>query len=374
MADPLTITGGVVGITSLGIQVCQIFDSYLRSLQGRKQQIASDLREVQALISVFYSLNGLIPAINAIKAAVDRVDIASLSLDRTTVDLARKVHENSDELRSLQRTIDDTRENIERRLARTEWSVRDLNENISGKLTMAQTGIQSASSSLVEVRKITELLERLDGLPDRIEGMPPSSNFSARSQSQLATSPKESRGAVPLPARSAPPITCTCSPKEASTRSHKFNFGSALFHFDEQKHPQHERGCKLYGINRNVKRDVKAQIPLKLGWLFTRITLASVQLSTGAGDPWIMVRFRNIVPKARCPVRIEILELKSSMDRNRNVTGFETELVQRVESCERAVLSLFRDRKASPEDRDEFRESHATGSRAKTVSAVRTDK
>ena len=61
MSDPLSVAGSAVGIVSLGIQVCQSLVSYLRSIQGRQQEIANDLREVRNLISVFHSLNHVSP-------------------------------------------------------------------------------------------------------------------------------------------------------------------------------------------------------------------------------------------------------------------------------------------------------------------------
>jgi hypothetical protein len=61
MADPLSVAGTAVGIVSLGIQVCQGLVSYLRSVDGRKKEIAGYLGEVQNLISVFTSLNEVLP-------------------------------------------------------------------------------------------------------------------------------------------------------------------------------------------------------------------------------------------------------------------------------------------------------------------------
>ncbi|RSM00023.1 hypothetical protein CEP52_009407 [Fusarium oligoseptatum] len=64
MSDPLSVAGTAVGITSLGIQVCQSLVWYLRSVNGRKAEIAEDLSEVQSLISIFYALNDILPKIH----------------------------------------------------------------------------------------------------------------------------------------------------------------------------------------------------------------------------------------------------------------------------------------------------------------------
>ncbi|KAI1457538.1 hypothetical protein F4805DRAFT_428169 [Annulohypoxylon moriforme] len=64
MADALSVTGAAVGIVSLGIQVCQGLISYYRSIEGRKQELTDGLREVQNLLVVFSSLNGILPQVN----------------------------------------------------------------------------------------------------------------------------------------------------------------------------------------------------------------------------------------------------------------------------------------------------------------------
>lgn len=69
MSDPLSIAGTAVGITSLGIQVCQGLVGYLRSVRGRRAEIAEDLSEVQTLITIFYSLNYILPKIDQTRCA-----------------------------------------------------------------------------------------------------------------------------------------------------------------------------------------------------------------------------------------------------------------------------------------------------------------
>lgn len=64
MSDPLSVAGTAVGITSLGIQVCQGLVSYLKSIEGRSRTIAEDLREVQNLASIFYALNNILPKLD----------------------------------------------------------------------------------------------------------------------------------------------------------------------------------------------------------------------------------------------------------------------------------------------------------------------
>lgn len=69
MSDPLSAAGSAVGITSLGIQVCQGLVWYLQSLDGRSQAIKETLEEIRTLISVFYSLNDILPKIDKRRCA-----------------------------------------------------------------------------------------------------------------------------------------------------------------------------------------------------------------------------------------------------------------------------------------------------------------
>jgi hypothetical protein len=80
MADPLSVAGSVVGIISLGIQVCRGLVSYLRLIQGRQQEIASHLREVHSLASVFHVLNDALPSLARYRRG-DAVVIGQCLLD-----------------------------------------------------------------------------------------------------------------------------------------------------------------------------------------------------------------------------------------------------------------------------------------------------
>lgn len=64
MADGLSVAGTAVGIMSLGIQVCQGLISYVRSAKKRKKELADTLKDIQALLSIFYSLQDIIPLID----------------------------------------------------------------------------------------------------------------------------------------------------------------------------------------------------------------------------------------------------------------------------------------------------------------------
>ncbi|RGP78328.1 hypothetical protein FLONG3_3464 [Fusarium longipes] len=61
MSDPLSVAGTAVGITSLGIQVCQGLIKYLRAVRGRKEEIREGVREVEQVVSLLYCLNNVLP-------------------------------------------------------------------------------------------------------------------------------------------------------------------------------------------------------------------------------------------------------------------------------------------------------------------------
>lgn len=65
MSDPLSVAGTAVGITSLGIQVCQGLIQYLRAVRGRREDIRDGIRDIEQVVSLLYSLNGLLPRLNS---------------------------------------------------------------------------------------------------------------------------------------------------------------------------------------------------------------------------------------------------------------------------------------------------------------------
>ncbi|CVL04829.1 uncharacterized protein FMAN_12891 [Fusarium mangiferae] len=64
MSDPLSVAGSAVGIISLGIQVCQGLISYLQSFKAQDQDIQESLSDVQTMVSILYSLKGILPKVD----------------------------------------------------------------------------------------------------------------------------------------------------------------------------------------------------------------------------------------------------------------------------------------------------------------------
>ncbi|OTA58359.1 hypothetical protein K449DRAFT_467338 [Hypoxylon sp. EC38] len=479
MTDPVSVASTAVGIASLGIQVCQGLVSYLRSIKGRRQEVADGLREVQTLLSIFDSLNRILPHIDqgrsidshvirrclkdseeglrqlqqllvelngtahpshlrdkmkdtgraliypfhekkltslrqtlrglldnldlaiditslkagmeqgagldAIRNAVeDLQDASHLQSDRTT-DLHTRIQENSDQLRSLRQIITDALGNIEQRLAQAEWNIRDLDQNISGKFTLIQNDI--ASNSILSAETVTRLVNALDKANSKLDAQstniasmsvqisqmteqtsgkreysrmilqssPPPSSSLLRRTSDCSPSAKTALSTVTATGHKAMFPVCGCQLKTRS-ESYLYNFRVVKFKLDQHIPPDHRQGCKFHGIKPKAERTAEAQFPIKMIWFFGRIIQISVACTTGSGHPGISVRFKNIVPERYSPVCREINGL---MNYIREYKIECDKVALRIKSCEHTVLSMYKERKASPTDRDEMGRNHA---------------
>ncbi|OTA97254.1 hypothetical protein M434DRAFT_294031 [Hypoxylon sp. CO27-5] len=479
MTDPVSVASTAVGIASLGIQVCQGLVSYLRSIKGRRQEVADGLREVQTLLSIFDSLNRILPHIDqgrsidshvirrclkdseeglrqlqqllvelngtahpshlrdkmkdtgraliypfhekrltslrqtlrglldnldlaidvtslkagmeqgagldAIRNAVeDLQDASHLQSDRTT-DLHTQIQENSDQLRSLRQIITDALGNIEQRLAQAEWNIRDLDQNISGKFTLIQNDI--ASNSILSAETVTRLVNALDKANSKLDAQstniasmsvqisqmteqtsgkreysrmilqssPPPSSSLLRRTSDCSPSAKTALSTVTTTRHKAMFPVCGCQLKTRS-ESYLYNFRAVKFKLDRHIPPEHRQGCKFHGIKPKAERTAEAQFPIKMIWFFGRIIQISVAHTTGSGHPGISVCFKNIVPERYSPVCREIDGLIDCIRENK--IGCE-KVALRIKSCEHTVLSMYKERKASPTDRDEMGRNHA---------------
>jgi hypothetical protein len=66
MSDPVSIAGSAVGISSLGLHICQSLMSYLSTIEGREDEITNSLREVETLIPIFNALHEILPQVDTI--------------------------------------------------------------------------------------------------------------------------------------------------------------------------------------------------------------------------------------------------------------------------------------------------------------------
>jgi ankyrin repeat domain-containing protein 50 len=93
MSDPLTIAVSVVGIVSLGIQVCQGLVSYYGSWKDGRQDISRTLRSVEGLQATLEQLSAVLPRLNgnagAAKTVEDNVRSCEASIQELDEELKR---------------------------------------------------------------------------------------------------------------------------------------------------------------------------------------------------------------------------------------------------------------------------------------------
>jgi hypothetical protein len=156
---------------------------------------------------------------------------------------------------------------------------------------------------------------------------------------------------------------CTCrnrSPVRTSVNYKYWNFRLAI---DQERFPDHEKGCPLYKINNKTTSRTQIDIPLKMA-SFSRCTiLACVELVLGTGKPGVSVNLKNLVPAEKDPF-YRILE---DFDRNMlllqwypGVLGKHITVESTFGEFKQEIVSLYRSRKSSPYYRNERGQSHAT--------------
>ncbi|UPL02243.1 hypothetical protein LCI18_013177 [Fusarium solani-melongenae] len=443
MSDPLSVAGTAVGITSLGIQVCQGLVGYLRSAHGRRAEIAQDLGEIQTLISIFYSLNDILPKINQsrcteattirrcledsegkllelqqllvklkepqdstsnrdkmreagrtlvypfradtlkslrqslrelldnLNLAIDITSLASQVTNRDKIDsisfsiqdldvqskdsnagiqdLNNKMQQNLSQLRSLESTIADSLTEFNQRTSQVGWAVQDLSNDISGKLIITET--EGVSTRRVMAEMLTDMDRKLD------------SHSAEISQLGIKLSCIQDQGPL-LPNGSTEQVTRYASMTRSSSRFSRsicncrrnsrpsgfsIAFWNLKFEFQQQVPGKHRRSCKFFGIDGQTQRRVNVQFPLRLAFMSARMTLACMEYTVGTSSPGCSVRLKNYVPRHYSPVARVLIETAGSIQASRSTN----ETILLLEDAEREILSLYRDKQASPGDRDE---------------------
>lgn len=150
-------------------------------------------------------------------------------------------------------------------------------------------------------------------------------------------------------------ISPMCDCRRASRPSgFSFAFWNLKFEFQQQVPGKHRRTCKFFGIDGQTQRRVNAQFPLKLAWFSARMTLACMEYAMGTSSPGCSVRFKNVVPGRYSPVLSALIETGENILASRSVS----ETIRLLEGTEREILSLYRERRASPGDVDESGRCH----------------
>ncbi|KAI9159060.1 hypothetical protein HJFPF1_07067 [Paramyrothecium foliicola] len=317
-------------------------------------------------------------SIAAVKTTVGEVASTSKMNNNRLDDISASMKEFSRDLSLINKTTGEILRGIQERTEKIELAVKDLEQGIGGKLTLLHDETQAvATNSQLTFQNTTEIINRLDSQSlmlsqmvgdfvtcpltridstkamqvsryDEIQGSAPPS-----AQEPLTENRME-KPATPLLKRGQ---ACTCQQRQSKS-VFAYRFGNVRFRYEQDNLLEHSRGCKFYGIKANQKRNSKAEVhfALQMAWLTKRITVASLELTRGGYSLSASVRYKNIVPRMDDPVcRLFIDELE---DWRPKPGASSTDAVQRIESVERAMLSLYRDGKSSPGDRDEDGESH----------------
>ena len=110
--------------------------------------------------------------IEAIRTAVERLDVASDATSDALADLRLQVQQNSSQVALLDSSISGSLDEIKGAVARTEGLVRNLDQSLSGTFTIVQTDMGSmASNSLVTSQAVTEMLAKMDAFSEQMSGL-----------------------------------------------------------------------------------------------------------------------------------------------------------------------------------------------------------
>lgn len=149
------------------------------------------------------------------------------------------------------------------------------------------------------------------------------------------------------------PAICDCR-RNSRPSGFSFELWNLKFEFQQQAPGKHRRSCKFFGIDGQTQMRVNVQFPLRLAWMSARMALACMEYTVGTSSPGCSVRWKSIVPGRYSPVARVLSETGGSIQSSRSTS----ETIQLLESAEREILSLYRERQASPNDRDENGHCH----------------
>ncbi|KAL2671428.1 hypothetical protein Neosp_014014 [[Neocosmospora] mangrovei] len=389
MSDPLSVAGTAVGITSLGIQVCQGLVGYLRSVHGRKAEIAEGLKEVQTLITIFYSLNEILPKIDqarcpkatTIRRCLEDSEGKLLELQQLLIKLTGPQHSatsnekmrdmgrtfiypfRADTLNSLRQSLRELLDNlnlaIDIKSLESQITFHDKIDTISLATQDLQTQAKEANIFVQDLgTKMQENLSQLRSLESTLTDSLTEINQRV-SQAQWAIQDIGSDISGKLTITETEVVSNhRVMLKRFTEMAEKLDSQSAeisqLFEFQQQVPGKHRRTCKFFGIDGQTQRRVNAQFPLKIAWSTARMTLACMEYTMGTRSPGCSVRFKNIVPQQYSPVLRALIKTGNSILASRSVS----ETMQLLEGTEREILSLYREGQASPGDVDENGRSH----------------
>ncbi|KAI0129658.1 hypothetical protein BJ170DRAFT_731243 [Xylariales sp. AK1849] len=323
MADPLSVAGSAVGIVSFGI-------SWMA--ENKRTEI---MQQVQSLIPVFYSLNDIL-------AQVQNTGISDVQL---------RIQENVDQLGSLQHITNESLSTLQEQITKKEWNIKDLERNISGQLSLFQNEFDSRSLATIELLQRIEAQPVVPGLSAGHESRGLFSTQHPPSRSNATTFFSANR----LQIRSS---ICHC-PSKGMPSNYSMGLCGVAFRLTQQQPIKHSRRCRLYGVEGKPRSTIEADLRFKTGWLLHRIGQVFVSFFAGSGGLGLSVLYKSIVPYDQSPVCLELQQFRIRMRLRRSTPPSAAEVAEWLKETERAIISLYRDGKASPSDRDDRDASHA---------------
>ncbi|KAF4461578.1 hypothetical protein FALBO_11621 [Fusarium albosuccineum] len=255
-------------------------------------------------------------------AGIQRLRAESEAQHNSLIVLAQN---NSDQIRLLEQSVADSRDEVKQRLDQTELTVRDLSQDFSAKLTVIEnlvaSGTHFAAGSMTQISENHDLqmalLGRLNLQMSRIqEGFNQKGpSFALLSRAPHGAGlPNVSRRMTMVKTSAVDPCICTCA-RQSQSSTFSYTFWKFEFQIEQYNPGKHSRDCKLYGIDENTRRTAKAQLPLKLMWWSRQMTLANIEYNMGTSSPGISIHYRNVVPCSSSPVYMAIQKMEDWMSK-----------------------------------------------------------
>ncbi|KAK3997768.1 hypothetical protein QBC44DRAFT_363959 [Cladorrhinum sp. PSN332] len=404
------VVGTAVGVAAFGARICQGMATYLRSIKARHRTISDGLKEIENLTVTLSAFSNFLPnlddgqagSLDFLRNTLKDCDEHLLSLEQllvklsgssnpdsikeklkragramvhpfrqeeltslqqhvqrllnnlnlimniislkhlTDVETVRSAHreQNMNHLSSLEQTLTSKTIKMEQELSQTQLTIQELDDNVNGKLTVIHDEIRSmGSASFLMYQRATELLEQMAG--ENKTGLV--LNVSRPPQDHCRKSDLNTTSLRKL-------ATCNCKGSKRRPGKYSYRLWGVTIYLEQEKPPSHQRTCRFHALASTLKprRRVRAEFPLRFGWLLGRINWLSIHYVMGVNNLSASLELQNIVPSKQCRVTQQLVILNDRVWR-----GAPESCEAVIKSTEASIIELYRSGKASPDDRDE---------------------
>ncbi|KAK3984539.1 hypothetical protein QBC44DRAFT_363061 [Cladorrhinum sp. PSN332] len=322
MSEPLSTAGSVVGIISLGIQVCDGFVSYLRSVKGRMKDIEDGFRDAAILIPIFYSLHELLP---------------KLPPETSVASIQQCLKDSEEELLAMQKWLVELRGSSDSTTLR--GKVEEAGRSVvypfrQGKLDALRQTLQRLLDSLqtsVPVATLSVAVRSDDRLKKIGTAVEAETRTIASNTAIIISRSEETAKDIKKIKEKVEELAKTRIASPPSPSLHATLQSSTVSTGQIEVRQKHQRGYKFYGIRQPTNRRLKAEMSLPIAWFFRRVLTASVEYATGSSGFGVSNLRQATSPKAA---------------------------IQLLKETERRIFSFYQERHASPLNRDKLRNGH----------------